>query len=96
MFIIIKKEALLLYDSGSFSFPEVDFPTREFLIKQGENFFERWYKMAIAFYNNAHYNFDRGEFRMTAFMLHQALKISILLFIWHLLVIDPPYIIWQN
>lgn len=73
-FYMVKKDCLVLFDSGTCPIPELNLPTKEDLRMQGESFLSRWHGMARMFYSTASYNFGRGEYRMAAFMLHQTLE----------------------
>jgi HEPN domain-containing protein/predicted nucleotidyltransferase len=71
-FTDIKKEGILLYDSGKFKLArrgKLDPTQRKAAAKQ---YFEEWFENAQVFYTTFEYNFKRGEYKNAAFQLHQA------------------------
>ncbi|MEM7616936.1 MAG: HEPN domain-containing protein [Pseudomonadota bacterium] len=69
----IKKEAILLYDSGKFTLNEAAILTREERSSIATEHYNMWYKKAIIFLDKFYFLFDqKKEYIASAFDLHQA------------------------
>ena len=73
----IKKEGIVLYDSGKFKLAEPKQLTAEEYKKKAQDYYDQWYKSADMFFVDFKSNFDRGEkdrdyYSKAAFELHQA------------------------
>jgi predicted nucleotidyltransferase/HEPN domain-containing protein len=70
-FTDIKKEGVLLYDSEKFQLKEA----RELLPaerkKLAQEDFAYWFNSAEEFFGNFHFNFEKNQFSVAAFQLHQ-------------------------
>jgi len=81
-YIDIKREGILLYDSGKFELAEpIELNTQE-RKKLAEGDFEYWFKNAEEFMDDYLINYDKERFSKAAFYLHQATE----LFLWRYLI----------
>ncbi|WP_395477170.1 nucleotidyltransferase and HEPN domain-containing protein [Rickettsia endosymbiont of Pantilius tunicatus] len=68
----IKKEGILLYDSGEYILSEAkDLPWSE-MKEIAQDYFEQWFREGCGFLIDCKYPFERGELNKSAFYLHQA------------------------
>jgi len=71
-FTDIKKEGITLYDSGNFKLArrrKLDAAERAELAKKD---FKQWTKSAKSFYRNYEFSFNGRDYKVAAFLLHQA------------------------
>ena len=71
-FTDIKKEGIILYDSGKFKLAkkkELDAEQRKAIAKQ---YFNEWFHSGEAFYKQFEYAINDNEYKLAAFLLHQA------------------------
>lgn len=73
-FTDIKKEGILLYDSGKYKLAETKELTPAAKKKNAEEDFEQWFESAKRFYTNYQDNFKRQWYKEAAFLLHQAVE----------------------
>ena len=73
-FTDIKKEGILLYDSGNFKLGETRELTLEQRIKKAEEDFEFWYELANRFFKHFQDDFNDNYYGIGAFELHQAVE----------------------
>jgi len=73
----IKKEGCMLFDSGKFELEDEHKQTGE--EKQGiaQEHFEYWFESAKSFFDSFEYKFNKSDYRIAAFMLHQAAEHSL-------------------
>jgi uncharacterized protein len=68
----IKKEGVCLYNSERFELAEEKELTSKEYKRLAEEDFEYYFERAISFFCNYEFNLHRQDYRMSAFMLHQA------------------------
>ena len=68
----IKKEGIMLYDSGNFQLEEEKPLSPKERAGQAKADFEQWFKTAKESYRSHELNFDEGQYKKSAFELHQA------------------------
>jgi len=73
-FTDIKKEGILLYDSGKFKLGEARELTLEQRLKKAEEDFEFWYELANRFFKHFQDDFNDNYYGIGAFELHQAVE----------------------
>jgi len=73
-FTDIKKEGILLYDSGKFKLGEARELTLEQRIKKAEEDFELWFQSANEFFDTTFDDIGKGRYKKAAFELHQAVE----------------------
>ena len=71
-FADIKKEGILLYDSGKFTLVEPGKLTPAESKQKAEEHFNQWFESANHFYDDFGSNFIRGRLNKAAFELHQS------------------------
>jgi HEPN domain-containing protein len=71
-FSTIRREAILLYDSGRTSLAEAGVIDLARVKEMAERDFERWRQQSLAFFRSAEFNLGEGRWKMVLFMLHQA------------------------
>lgn len=70
----IKEEGIILYDSGRHKLGRRRKLRYEEITKQAEEYFEEKYKNAEEFFDNVKYNYNKGAYKMSSFMLHQTFE----------------------
>jgi HEPN domain-containing protein/predicted nucleotidyltransferase len=73
-FTDIKKEGIILYDSGKYKLADTKELTPAAKKKNAEEDFEQWFESAKRFYTNYQDNFKRQWYKEAAFLLHQAVE----------------------
>ncbi len=68
----VKKEGIMLHDSGKFQLAEAKERTREERSAQARVWFEEWFKSAGRFYEMFEFGLAKGYCKEAAFELHQA------------------------
>ena len=68
----IKKEGILLYDSGKLKLERIRKPSPAKRKQIAEEEFKQWFKSAKGFYDNFKFNLDKKRYKIAAFELHQA------------------------
>jgi predicted nucleotidyltransferase/HEPN domain-containing protein len=68
----IKKEGVMLYDSGRFKLADEKEHTAAERQMFARQMFDLWFTSAKEFYENFEFSFGRGYLKPTAFLLHQA------------------------
>ena len=68
----VKKEGIMLHDSGKFQLAEAKERTREERRTQAQAWFEEWFKSATSFYATHEFSLGIGDYKVAAFLLHQA------------------------
>jgi len=68
----IKKEGILLYDSGRYALAEAKDLSEDKQRSLAKKDFEHWYESAKFFYDDFKGNLDKGRYNMSVFNLHQA------------------------
>ncbi|MCC8372230.1 MAG: HEPN domain-containing protein [Rickettsia endosymbiont of Pseudomimeciton antennatum] len=68
----IKKEGILLYDSGEFQLAEAKNLPWEERRQIAKEDYEYWFARGTGFFMGANFYFERGEYAISAFLLHQA------------------------
>lgn len=71
-FTDIKKEGILLYDSGKYKLAEIKELTPAAKKKNAEEDFKQWFESAKEFYAGYEFHFKRRKYKEAAFLLHQA------------------------
>lgn len=71
-YIDIKREGILLYDSGTFELDEPKELSAQERKKLAQEDFEYWLESAQGFYENFEFNVEKKRFAIAAFELHQA------------------------
>jgi HEPN domain-containing protein/predicted nucleotidyltransferase len=71
-FTDIKKEGILLYDSGKYKLAETKELTSAVKKKNAEEDFEQWFESAKNFYRTFEFNLKEEMYKVAAFQLHQA------------------------
>ncbi|MDD5727730.1 MAG: HEPN domain-containing protein [Victivallales bacterium] len=67
----IKKEGIILYDSGNFKLERKRRISPERRLEIAEEDFAQWFESANEFYLNYKYSLARGSYKIAAFELHQ-------------------------
>lgn len=70
----IKKEGILLYDSGNYQLAEARELTPEENKKIAQDYFEEWFGTAEGFFKMYHSAIKENEYKIAAFLLHQAVE----------------------
>ena len=68
----IKKEGIVLYDSGKFKLAEPKQLTAKEYKKKAQDYFDQWFESANDFLHQYEGAFNRGRWHIAAFELHQA------------------------
>lgn len=68
----VKKEGILLYDSGEFELAEPKVLTSNEIKEMAQADYEHWFGKASNFLDIFHFLFDRREYTDSSFQLHQA------------------------
>jgi len=68
----IKKEGIVLYDSGKFKLAKLKKLSAKKRAELAKTDFNMWFKSAKEFYDNYVINFDKKRYKNAAFQLHQA------------------------
>jgi uncharacterized protein len=71
-FSAIRREAILLYDSGRTPLAKAGVTDLTVVRWMAERDFERWRRQSLAFFRSAEFNLGSGEWKMVLFLLHQA------------------------
>jgi HEPN domain-containing protein len=71
-FSMIKEEAITLYDSGKTVLAAAGLPDLHRIRVTAQRDFERWRRQAWAFFRSAEFNLQQEEWKIAAFLLHQA------------------------
>ena len=71
-FSAIRREAILLYDSGRTPLAKAGVTDLTKVRLTAERDFERWRRQSLAFFRSAEFNLGSGEWKIVLFMLHQA------------------------
>jgi HEPN domain-containing protein len=71
-FSMIREEAILLYDAGKTVLVAAGPPDLPRIRVTAQRDFDRWRRQAWAFFRSAEFNLQQEEWRMAAFLLHQA------------------------
>lgn len=71
-FADIKKEGILLYDSGKFHLAEPKILTPAENRQKAGDYFKQWFESANSFYDNYEYKIGKNDLNNAAFQLHQA------------------------
>jgi len=70
----IKKEGILLYDSGQLKLGRIRKPSPAKRKQIAEEDFKLWFKSAREFYDNYEINLNKRRYKNAAFQLHQAVE----------------------
>lgn len=70
----IKKEGILLYNSGNYQLVEARELTPEENKKIAQEYFEEWFESASSFFITFRSVLERGDYKQAAFLLHQAVE----------------------
>ena len=70
----IKKEGILLYDSGKLKLGRIRRPSPAKRKQIAEEDFKEWFASAKEFYVQYEYAFQRRKYKVAAFLLHQAVE----------------------
>lgn len=73
-FSMVIREGILLYDNYRTVLAPAGMPDWEQVKWLAEQDFQRWGQQARAFYRSAEFNYGRREWRVAAFLLHQAVE----------------------
>ena len=68
----IKKEGILLYDSGKFMLAEPKDLNWEEQREVAKDYFEQWFPDGVGFFIDTHNALERNDFKRSVFYLHQA------------------------
>ena len=68
----IKKEGILLYDSGKLKLGRIRKPSPAKRKQIAQEDFKEWFASARGFYDNYKFNLDKRRYKIAAFELHQA------------------------
>ena len=68
----IVKEGILLYDTGNVLFAEPKELSREESKDVARNYFDIWFPKGASFLKGVRFYIEEGEFKIAAFLLHQA------------------------
>ncbi len=69
---IIKKDGILLYDSGEFELSDAKPLSKAQMKEKAEDYFEQWFTAGREFLIDARNALERNSFNISAFYLHQA------------------------
>lgn len=67
----VKKEGIMLYDSGKYKLERARKLDYEEIRQQAQEYFDEKFRKSEVFMKNAHYNYIDSEYPMASFMLHQ-------------------------
>jgi len=70
----IKKEGILLYDSGKLKLGRICKPSPKKRQQIAEEDFKEWFTSARGFYDNYKFNLDKRRYKIAAFELHQSVE----------------------
>ena len=70
----IKKEGIVLYDSGKMKLGRIRKPSPAKRKQIAEEDFRQWFKSAKHFYDNYKFNLEKRRYKISAFELHQAVE----------------------
>jgi HEPN domain-containing protein len=70
----IKEEGILLYDRGRHKLERRRKLRFDEIAKQAKEYFDEKYGNAADFFDNVEYNFNKGAYKMSSFMLHQTFE----------------------
>lgn len=70
----VKEEGILLYNSGRFTLERRRKLRYKEIKRQAEEYFKEKYENALNFFDNAKYNYNKGAYKMSSFMLHQTFE----------------------
>ncbi|MCK6463072.1 MAG: HEPN domain-containing protein [Candidatus Pacebacteria bacterium] len=70
----IKKEGILLYDSGNYQLAEARELTPKENKKIAQEYFEQWFESAEGFFDMYQYALNKNQLKISAFQLHQAVE----------------------
>jgi HEPN domain-containing protein len=73
-FTDLKKEGILLYDTGEFKLARQRKLNPKERRGQAKAHFEQWFTSANSFYTSSEFNLKRGEYKLAAFEFHQAVE----------------------
>ncbi len=68
----IKKEGILIYDSGQFHLAEAKERTPADRKAQAQTWFDQWFESAVHFDETHEFSVSKGRYKEAAFLLHQA------------------------
>jgi uncharacterized protein len=71
-FSMIKEEAIMLYDAGRMALAAAGRPDLPRIRVTAQRDFDRWRRQAWAFFRSAEFNLQQEEWKIAAFLLHQA------------------------
>jgi HEPN domain-containing protein len=71
-FSMIKEEAIMLYDAGKTVLAVAGLPDLPRILETAQRDFDRWRRQAWAFFRSAEFNLQQEEWKIAAFLLHQA------------------------
>jgi uncharacterized protein len=71
-FSMIREEAIMLYDAGKTVLVAAGLPDLPRIRVTAQRDFDRWRRQAWAFFRSAEFNLEREEWKIAAFLLHQA------------------------
>jgi uncharacterized protein len=71
-FSMMSREAILLYDAGNIPLAKAAIPDLIRIKAAAQKDFERWKHQANAFFKSALFNMQQKEWKIAAFLLHQA------------------------
>jgi HEPN domain-containing protein len=71
-FSMIREEAIMLYDAGKMALAAAGLPDLPRIRVTAQRDFDRWRRQAWAFFRSAEFNLQREEWKIAAFLLHQA------------------------
>ncbi len=71
-FSMIREEAIMLYDAGKTVLVAAGLPDLPRIRVTAQRDFDRWGRQAWAFFRSAEFNLEREEWKIAAFLLHQA------------------------
>ena len=73
----IKKEGCILFDSGKLELEDEQEQTGEEKQRIAQEHFEYWFESAKSFFDSFEHKFNKSDYRIAAFMLHQAAEHSL-------------------
>ncbi len=71
-FSMIREESIMLYDAGKTVLAVAGLPDLARIIATAQRDFDRWRRQAWAFFRSAEFNLRLEEWKIAAFLLHQA------------------------
>lgn len=71
-FSLIREEAIMLYDAGKMLLEAAGLPDLPRIRLTAQRDFDRWRRQAWAFFRSAEFNLQHEEWKIAAFLLHQA------------------------